>query len=103
MCDLLSGKGEEIPKGVKETGEEGERRYVKESILTLHILVGCAFRGKKGEGRKRYPRKLRRLMGEEGELRSVKELSRQQISSGLGGSHSHCMVQRGVIYNECKN
>ena len=77
---------------------------MKESILTLHILLCCDFSGKGGgEKERRYPRELRRLMGEEGELRSVKELSRQQISSGLGGSHSHCMAQRGVIYNECKS
>ena len=58
---FLFRKGEEIPKGVKETGEEGERRYVKELTLTLHIF-GLFVVKKRG---KRYPRELRRLMGEE--------------------------------------
>ena len=43
-------------------GVEGERRYVNELTLTLHIFVCVFLVGKRG---KRYPRELRRLMGEE--------------------------------------
>ena len=57
---------------------------MKELILTLHILK--FFLWGKGE---ETPKRVKETLGEEGELRSVKELSRQQISSGLGGSHSH--------------
>ena len=54
---------------------------MKELILTLHIFV--FFLGKRGE---EIPKGVKETYGRRGrELRSVKELSRQQISSGLGG------------------
>ena len=47
---------------LKETGEEGERRYVKESILTPHKFVCFSF-----ERGRRYPRELRRREKRESE------------------------------------
>ena len=47
---------------LKETGEEGERRYVKESILTPLKFVSFFY-----ERGKRYPRELRRREKRESE------------------------------------